>query len=72
MCVSVSEREKAKCLPGGFPSIKSWTFLPLFGFGGGEIRGLGRWGVKAVVIETQPNQTHYHFYQFAPPKMLIR
>lgn len=28
--------------------------------------------VKAVVIETRPNQTHFHFYQFAPPKMLIR
>lgn len=44
-----------------------------FGFGGGEGGRVEREReVKAVLIETWPNQTHYHFYQFAPPKMLIR
>lgn len=42
-------------------------------WGEGEVGGVeGEREVKAVLIETWPNQTHYHFYQFAPPKMLIR
>lgn len=55
--------------------VSSRPLAPLlfFGFGGGEGgRVEGEREVKAVLIETWPNQTHYHFYQFAPPKMLIR
>lgn len=44
MCVWT---KRAKCLPGGFPSIKSWTFLPLFflvwGRGRWEGWGKGKW-----------------------------
>lgn len=56
---SVCETEGGKCLRGGFPGGESRTFLPpffLWGEGDG-VGGVGR-GVKAVLIETCPNQSH--------------
>lgn len=56
------------------PSPYPLSLFFFFGFRGeGKAGGVeGEREVKAVLIETWPNQTHYHFYQFAPPKMLIR
>ena len=82
-CVCMGEEEREREIQSGskmpsrnFQSQKSWTFLHRFAFGGGaegdREGGGGVMVVKAVVIETRPNQTHFHFYQFAPPKMLIR
>lgn len=69
MCV----KEKSEMPSRRIPKHKELDFpSPFFGLGEGKMGGLREKEVKAVLIETWPNQTHYHFYQFVPPKMLIR
>ena len=85
VCVCVRERERDRererkrereqnAFQEDSQAYRAGLFFPFFGSDEGKLGGLRERGreVKAVVIETWPNQTHYHFYQFALPKMPIR